>query len=195
MNPRELITFLSTVEKLKCNTRHSWTSTGRPESVAEHSWRLAVMALLCRDEYPALDMDKVVKMCLIHDLGEAVLGDIPSFWKTEGDVQKEETAVQSLFSALPEPFRTEWHSLYEELSALETDESKLCKALDNMEAVLSHNEADLSTWLPLEYTENLVYGQENAAWSAWTRALREELKKDSLAKIEREGTQSPTEQQ
>ena len=81
MKPREYIEFLNKIEKLKCNTRHSWTSSGRCESVAEHSWRLSVMALLCADEFPKLDIDKVVKMCLIHDFGEAVTGDIPSFFK------------------------------------------------------------------------------------------------------------------
>ena len=50
-------TFLKVAEKLKCNTRHSWTSSGRHESVAEHSWRVALMALLMRDEFPELDMD------------------------------------------------------------------------------------------------------------------------------------------
>ena len=70
MNYRDYISFLNTIEKLKCNTRHSWTSCGTRESVAEHSWRLATMALLCSDEYPELDMNKVIKMCLVHDFGE-----------------------------------------------------------------------------------------------------------------------------
>ena len=56
MKTEEYISFLSVLEKLKCNTRHSWTSSGRHESVAEHSWRLAVMAMLCADEYPELDI-------------------------------------------------------------------------------------------------------------------------------------------
>lgn len=71
MEHRAFIEFLNKIEKLKCNTRHSWTSTGRQESVAEHSWRLAVMAMLCEDEYPDLNISKVIKMCLIHDIGEA----------------------------------------------------------------------------------------------------------------------------
>ena len=54
MDQKNYITFLNMIEKLKCNTRHSWTSSGRRESVTEHSWRLAVMAMLCADEYPRL---------------------------------------------------------------------------------------------------------------------------------------------
>ena len=85
MNHRNYIDFLNVIEKLKCNTRHSWTSSGRQESVAEHSWRLAVMAMLCADEYPTLDINKVIKMCLIHDFGEAITGDIPAFLKNDDD--------------------------------------------------------------------------------------------------------------
>ena len=98
MQPRKLIEFLNIIEKLKCYTRHSWTSTGRQESVAEHSWRTAVMALLVADEFPDVDINKVVKMCLIHDFGEAITGDIPAFLKTKSDEDKEDSAVVDLLT-------------------------------------------------------------------------------------------------
>ncbi len=183
MKQRKLIEFLNVIEKLKCNTRHSWTSTGRRESVAEHSWRLSVMALLMRDEFPDTDIEKVLKMCLIHDFGEAITGDIPSFYKTESDEKNEETATSKLLSMLPEPYSAEFKSLFEEMAELKTPEAKLFKALDNMEAVISHNEAPISTWLPLEYEENLRYGAESAAFSEYLRVLREELRRDSAEKI------------
>ena len=186
MKPEEYISFLSVIEKLKCNTRHSWTSSGRAESVAEHSWRLAVMALLCADEFPKLDINKVIKMCLIHDFGEALTGDVPSFWKTDEHEEEERRAIESLLGRLPEQLRSELGALFAEMDAKETQEAKLYKALDNMEAVVSHNEAPISTWIPREYEENLIYGEENAAFSAWTKKLREVLKDDSLRKIERE---------
>ena len=186
MKPRELIDFLGRVEKLKCYTRHSWTSSGRRESVAEHCWRLTLMALLCRDEYPELDIDKVIEMCIIHDFGEAVTGDIPSFYKTDSDEHKEELAIKNLLSILPKHYDEEFTELFAEMSALETPEAKLFKALDNLEVVVSHNEADISTWIPLEMTEQLVYGEKTSEWSPWTRELRATLKQDSLDKIERE---------
>jgi ATP-binding cassette subfamily B protein len=69
-------------------------------------------------------------------------------------------------------------------SALDlSTEAKLYKALDNLEALISHNEADVSTWIPLEYEENLTYGQKNCEWSAWTKELRELVKQDSIDKI------------
>ena len=162
MKQRQYIDFLNKIEKLKCNTRHSWTSSGRQESVAEHSWRLAVMAMLCADEYPELDMNKVIKMCLIHDFGEAITGDIPAFLKNEQNEIDEDNAVADLLAELPSDFCIELRALFDEMNARETAEAKLFKSLDNLEALISHNEADISTWLPLEYEENLIYGHRNA---------------------------------
>lgn len=88
MRQEDFLSILSVAEKLKCNTRHSDTSNGRRESVAEHSWRLALMAMLLEDEFPGVDINKVIKMCLIHDLGEAFTGDIATFNKTEKDSEK-----------------------------------------------------------------------------------------------------------
>lgn len=90
MRPDELLSILSVAEKLKCNTRHSDTSNGRRESVAEHSWRLSLMAMLLEDEFPEVDINRVIKMCLIHDLGEAFTGDIATFDKTSQDSEKED---------------------------------------------------------------------------------------------------------
>ena len=183
MNHRQYINFLNTVEKLKCNTRHSWTSTGSRESVAEHSWRLSLMALLCRDEYPSLDMEKVIRMCIIHDLGEAVTGDIPAFNKTDKHREEEKIAVKKLLEQLPESYKNEFTALFEEMEAKQTPEAKLLKALDNMEALISHNEADISTWLPNEYEDNLTYGKENCKFSEWTVKLKEEIDKETIQKI------------
>lgn len=141
--------------------------------------------MLCADEYPELDINRVVKMCLIHDFGEAITGDIPSFLKTEDHENKEEKAIKDLLAMLPEAYSKEFAELFEEMGELQTPEARLLKALDNMEAVLSHNEADISTWLPREYEENLVYGEENVQWSEWTKGLKSELNKDSLEKIKK----------
>jgi len=182
MEIRKYIEFLGIIEKLKCNTRHSWTSSGRHESVAEHSHRCAVMAMLCADEFPELDMNKVIKMCLIHDFGEAITGDIPAFLKTDDHENKEDAAISSLCAMVPE---AQLEELFSEMREMKTAEAKLYKAIDNLEAVISHNEADLSTWTELEYELNLTYGEKNCVFSEWTKALRSELKKDSIEKIRR----------
>ena len=185
MKPQQLIEFMGVIEKLKCNTRHSWTSSGRRESVAEHSWRLAVLAMLCADEYPDMDHDKLIRMCLIHDLGEALTGDVPSFYKTEQNELTEAEAWEQIFAMLPDPYATEFCALYKEMEAKETPEAKLYKALDNMEAVMSHNEASLDTWIPLEFSLNVTYGEENAAWSPYTRELRAYLSEQTKEKIQK----------
>ena len=141
------------------------------------------MAMLCADEYPTLDMNKVIKMCLIHDFGEAVTGDIPAFLKTEENEREEEKALEGLLAFLPLNIREELSAYFEEMKALSTDEAKLYKALDNIEAVISHNEADISTWISREYEDNLTYGEKNSEWSDWTKRLREEVKQNSISKI------------
>jgi len=184
MKPRELIEFLNIIDKLKDTTRHVWNSSGRQESVAEHSWRVAVMALLVAGEFPQLDIEKVVKMCLIHDFGEAITGDIPSFYKTKQDEEKEDVAVEALLGQLPREIADEFSELFAEMHALQSEEAKLYKALDRIEAIITHNASPLETWLPLEYTENITYGDENVKHSEYLTILKEELKKDTRKKIE-----------
>lgn len=112
MNPKELIEFLGLIEALKCNTRHNWTTSGRQESVAEHTWRLAVLAMLMEPDFKDLDMNKVIRMCLIHDWGEAVTGDIPAFVKTDSDEEVEEEAIYSLLAKLPKAASDRFTSLF-----------------------------------------------------------------------------------
>lgn len=175
MEPSQFLSILSVAEKLKCNTRHSWTSNGRHESVAEHSWRITLMAMLCADEFPDLDMNRVIRMCLIHDLGEAFTGDIPAFEKTDSDEDVEEQQLFAWVDMFPEPTREEFRSLYREMAALETKEARLYKALDKLEALIQHDEADISTWLPLEYDLQLTYGADLMDVTPWLRSLRDEV--------------------
>ena len=184
MDPRSLIDFLRVMERLKDAPRHCWTSGGRRESVAEHSWRVSLMAMLMKDEFPDLDIDRVVRMCLVHDIGEAVTGDIPTFRKTDADRTVEDRAVNGLLDSLPEPWSGELRALFDEMEALETPEAKLYKALDRMEAIQSHNESDVQTWLPLEYELNLTYGEKDAAFSPYLTALRAEMRRDTEALID-----------
>ncbi len=183
MKPTIFLEILSVAEKLKCNTRHSWTSTGRHESVAEHSWRLAFMALLVRDEFAHLDMDKVIRMCLIHDLGEAFTGDIPTFEKTKADEEKEDQMFSEWIDSFPEPYRSEFQELLEEMQERATEEAKLYKALDNLEAVIQHNEADISTWLPLEYELQFTYGTDKVEFSEYLKELKAQIDQQTQSKI------------
>lgn len=183
MQVDSLLNVLHVAERLKDATRHCYTSGGRHESVAEHSWRLALFAFFLRDEFPELDMDKVIRMCLIHDLGECFTGDIPTFLKTSSDSDKEDDLLLRWVAAMPEPYCTDMAALYAEMNALETEEAKLYKALDKLEAVIQHNESPLDTWLPLEYELNLTYGEQNVAFSPYLTALRAAVRRDTEQKI------------
>ena len=183
MTSRELLSILHVAERLKDATRHCYTSGGRHESVAEHSWRLALMAEWLRDDFPELDMDRVIRMCLIHDLGEAFTGDIPSFNKTAADERREEELLYAWVDSLPEPVAGQMRGLYEEMAARQSPEAKLFKALDNLEAVIEHNESDLSTWSENEFTLNLTYGFDKAAWSPVLMRLRELVREETEARI------------
>ena len=184
MNPRELIDTLSVAEKLKCTLRHCYTSSGRIESVAEHSWRLALMALLVSDNFPEADMNKVIRMCLIHDLGEAFTGDIPTFEKTGAHEEEEFSRLMNWVNSLPEPYCHSFADLFQEMAARESLEAKIFKSLDNMEAVIQHNESDIATWLPLEYDLQLTYGEKNVAFSPYMQKLKAAANADTLQKIE-----------
>lgn len=183
MEPKELLSFLSAVEPLKTVPRHCATSGGVPETVAAHSWRMAVMALLMREEFPELDMDKVADMCLIHDFGEAITGDIPAFNKTEQHEQTESAVLSDLVDTLPEGPRQRLAALFAEMDARETGEARLYKAIDRLEAVIQHNESDLSTWIPMEYELNRTYGTADAAAFPFLARLREQMRLDTEEKI------------
>ncbi|MBQ7337931.1 MAG: HD domain-containing protein [Clostridia bacterium] len=184
MDTRKLLEVLCVAERLKDMTRHCYTKNGRRESVAEHSWMTTLMAFFIKDEFPEVDMDRVIKMCLIHDLGEAFTGDIPAFDKTEDNEKTEERLLYAWVDTLPEHYRTEMLALYEEMAKRETVEAKVYKALDGLEALVQHNISDLSTWIPREYTLNLTYADDKVAFSAYLNELREEIRKDTLKKLE-----------
>ena len=173
MTPQEFLHILSRAAQLKTTPRHCYTEENRQESVADHSWRIALMAMLLsgESEFQDTDMNRVIRMCLIHDLGEAFTGDIPTFEKTASDVQNEDALFLEWVGAFPTAQKTEWLALLDEMEKLETKEAKTYKALDKLEALISHNESDLSTWLPLEYDLQFTYGKENVQFSEYLKAL------------------------
>lgn len=184
MNPEKLIKALAVAERLKDAERHCFTLGGRRESVAEHSWRTALMAYFVSDEFPDADLEKLMKMCLIHDLGEAFIGDIPTFEKTEKDEQRESELLREWVESLPSPFADEMATLYDEMAERKTLEAKIFKALDNLEALIQHNESDIATWLPLEYELQMNYGNDKVTFSEYMVRLRDQVRGDSKKKIE-----------
>lgn len=155
----------------------------RQESVADHSWRLCLFTWLLKGQLPKYDMDKVMKMCLFHDLGEAVAGDIPSFNKNKEDEKMEEDAIIQILDMLDNDLRTELEELFIEMKEQKSNESKLFKALDKLEAVIQHNEAPIESWIPLEFELNKTYGIEEVKGIGVLEDLRELVKKETIKKL------------
>ncbi|MBX9621223.1 MAG: HD domain-containing protein [Alphaproteobacteria bacterium] len=150
------IQFLNIAEKLKCEMRHSWLSTGRQESVAEHSWRMSLMVMTF---YPCLsqkvNLEKCLKMAILHDLAEAEVGDIPVFETQTLEAKKskfiaEKMAMEKICVLIEGPLGQEFFTLWEEYESKASYEAKFINALDKIEVFLQHVEAPLSTWTELE---------------------------------------------
>ena len=103
------------------------------------------MAFFMRDEFPNADMDKVIRMCIIHDLGECFTGDIPTFSKEQVHEDIEENLLFNWIETLPAYYAEEMKALYNEMAERETVEAKIYKAIDSLEALIQHNASDLST--------------------------------------------------
>ena len=186
MDAREYLEILHVAERLKDTPRHCTTTKRRTESVAEHSWRISLMAFLLRYEFKDLDINKVVNMCLIHDLGECFTGDIPTFIKTDTDREAEESLLNQWVKTLPSELAEDISALYKEMDAQETKEAKLYKSLDKLEALIQHNESPLDTWSENEFELNKTYAFDTVAFSSWLTELRKTILEDTLKKIETE---------
>ena len=145
------------------------------------------MAFLLKHEFPDLDIDKVVKMCLIHDFGECFTGDIPTFVKTDKEREVEDSLLIKWVASLPTEVAKDFKDLYEEMDALQTTEAKLYKSLDKLEALIQHNESPLDTWSKNEFELNKTYAFDTVSFSEWLSELRKEILNDTLNKIENNG--------
>jgi len=174
-----VLEFLRAAERLKTVTRSGWTSTGKPESVAEHTWRLCLMAMVLYGRAEQVDLGRLLRMCLIHDLGEAIGGDIPAPAQGEGTskADRERADLLQLLTALPAPSRNEITDLWDEYEAAASTEAKLAKGLDKLETILQHtqglNPADF------DYGFNLAYGQRYTAADPVLAALRARLDQET----------------
>jgi putative hydrolases of HD superfamily len=152
----EILTFIKTAEALKRELRHSWLSDDRQESVAEHCWRLTLMAMTIAPEVnPPLDILKILKLLIIHDLPECTVGDIPVFeiddqTKKSNKQDKERAAMVELCSKLPSATGEEFIALWEEFEAKDSPEARFAQAIDKLEAQVQHNQASFDTLLEWE---------------------------------------------
>jgi len=151
-----ILALLNLAERLKSVLRHSWLSSGRQESTAEHSWRLALMVILLAPySKEPINTEKALKMAIIHDLVEAITGDIPIFEchdqnRKQQKMAAEQQAITEIKNILNSTMGDELYELWQQYEHKTNIEAKFVNALDKIEAQLQHNEADLSTWLAQE---------------------------------------------
>ena len=180
MDDRDLagvLAFLRDAERLKTTARSGWTSAGERESVAEHTWRLCLMALLLAPEYPRVDFARLVKICLVHDLGEAIGGDVPAPEQARraaageaGKADAERRDLLQLVAPLPGARRAEIVALWDEYEAGGSAEARLAKALDKLETILQHVQGQNPPGF--DYRFNLGYGRRWTGDDALVQRIR-----------------------
>lgn len=153
------LAFLKEAERLKAVLRSGHGSGGRPESTAEHSWRLCLMAVVLADAFEGVDVAKLLKICVVHDLGEALAGDVPAIHQVAGDgrAERERADLAVLTEPLPPGPRAEIRALWEEYEAAASAEAVIAKGLDKLETILQHNQGLNPP--DFDYAFNLDYGR------------------------------------
>lgn len=138
---QDFVKFLEIVGILKNIQRTGWVDVGvyQPESVADHTFRTAFLCMLYAD-IENLDTLQLLRMSMVHDLAEAIIGDLTPKQKTEETKQNEETAIRDMLKLLPEPQRETFLAVWSEYQQGETREAKAVKQLDKIEMALQATE-------------------------------------------------------
>lgn len=186
-----ILEFLRATERLKVVTRSAFTSEGKPETVAEHSWRLCLMALVLRDEFPEVDLGKLLAMCVVHDLGEAIGGDVPAPEQARRraadpsatKAAQEREDLLTVLAPLPAPMRQTITALWDEYEAATSPEARAAKALDKLETILQHTQG--ANPPDFDYRFNLGYGRAFTAGHPAIVRLREVLDRETERLAER----------
>lgn len=183
MHPEELdgiLAFLRSAERLKTVHRSGWTSVGQPESVAEHTWRLCLMAMLLYGGNDEVDLAHLLKMCLIHDLGEAIGGDTPAPDQrgSTDKADRERADLLLLIEPLSPSLQAEIVELWDEYESADSREASIAKGLDKLETILQHTQGKNPP--DFDYRFNLGYGQRYTGADPMLAALRFRLDEETL---------------
>lgn len=177
--------FLAGASALKDTLRSGFTPGGRPESTAEHSWRLGLLALVLADDTKGIDLGRVLSLILVHDLGEAIGGDVPAIHQLPGDdrAARERADLASLCAPLPADVAARILDLHDEYSDARTPEAVMTRGLDKCETMLTHAEG--ANPADFDYAWNLGYGVEATARTPLLQALRAVVDARTRARIAR----------
>lgn len=191
MEPAQLlkqIEFIKEVDKLKYILRKTKLfNSDRNENDAEHSWHLALMAIVLAGHanFP-IDLLRVIKMLLIHDIVEIDAGDtfIYDTQKSHNNTEEERKAANRIFGLLPEDQARELIDIWEEFEEGQTHEAKFARAMDRLEPLLQNTSNNGGTWIEFDVNYEKVYTKkqviQQGSDSIWQYA--EQLINDSVEK-------------
>ncbi|MFV0799205.1 HD domain-containing protein [Brucella anthropi] len=180
-----IIQFIQNAERLKSTLRSGHTSQGRPESTAEHSWRLCLLVTLFDRELGDCDRLKLIKMCIVHDLGEAISGDVPAIHQSadDGRAEREKADLMTLCAPLPDDLRAEIMELWADYSEGKSTEAIFAKGFDKLETMMQHN---IGLNPPdFDYAFNLDYGVKQTARHPLLRQFREIVDAETRSNAEK----------
>lgn len=158
----EQVNFLMEIDKVKGILRQSVIlgDANRRENDAEHSWHMAVCAITLKEyvTFEKVDMERVLKMILLHDLVEIYCDDTPAFsnYSKEEKYYKELAAAEKIFSLLPRDQYREYFDLWVEFENMETDESKFANVFDRFQGFIQNLSSDGHTWKKWNVTKEMV---------------------------------------
>lgn len=171
------LAFFRAAGALKDTLRSGHTAGGRRESTAEHSWRLCLMALALEDALPEIDLRRLLELLVVHDLGEAIRGDVPAPEQAGDKTAGERRDLAGLLALLPASARDRLLARWDEYAAVATAEARLAKGLDRLETVLQHTQG--ANPPDFDYAFNLGYGRAHTDAHPVVAALREPIDADT----------------
>lgn len=189
LEAKKILEFLHIAENLKKLIRHSWLSDGRRESVAEHTWRMSFMFLLVEPHLKIeVDARKTLEMIIIHDIIEALVGDIPAFEQFDAatklqKIKMESQAIEEIRGTLDNETGEKFHALWHEFENKQSNEAKVANALDKLEAQIQHNEADVSTWLDIE-KEMLYMMHKHVEFNEFLTVFKDVIVEEGALKLQ-----------
>ncbi|GAB5440401.1 MAG: HD domain-containing protein [Fuerstiella sp.] len=178
------LAFVKRAERLKDTLRSGYTAGGRVESVADHTWRLTLLIITFADLMPGVDLLRLLRICILHDLGEAIDGDIPapSQVGVASKSEKERADFESLLEGLPEPLRADFSSLWDDYEYVQSDEARIAQAFDKIETIVQHNQGRNPS--DFDFSFNLDYGRKYTDAVRLSAAIRTLVDKETRANSE-----------
>jgi putative hydrolase of HD superfamily len=186
-----ILDFLRAAEALKHTTRVAWTSTGKQETVAEHTWRLCLMAMVFAPRFPGVDVGKLLRICIVHDLGEAIGGDISAKLQVDmpNKAEQERRDLLQLSEPLPPHTRDEIVALWDEYEQAASLEARIAKGLDKLETILQHNQGAMPA--DFDFRFNLEYGAKYTTDDPILRTIRAVLDEETERRAQAQESSTP----